>query len=1268
MAAPEEKGGIGLGSDGHFDKEIYGGGTGDFVKELPTDQESAELEKEPLPGGPLPRPGLGGGVAEEVPRNDDDPFKEHTFGKKIADREDEYRAQRLKRPLSPERADPFADETPAPDVQTYKDVMVNQQLDKEKAEVLKKIREQKEEEASLLDGKAKETGDADAVAEKKKRRWDQSTSAAGQKKNKEDGEDKPADASRWDTPVGGEAETPIVLDDDDDMKGAKKWDDTPVGDKTDTIGETPTPGQWGETPIPGPPAKRKRARWDETPVDASTSATPVDATPDVTPSASPMPTPGSGPTPLSSPGATPFGGIQMFTPGQTPLGTPGMAAMPTPIGLTPNFSQMTPEQIQAYRYDAEINERNAPMTDEELDAIFPLTGYEIVRPPTNYQPIRKTVMSTPTPTPGGTPFFNLQSPDAPKPYEVPPSPAVGELPMIKPEDYSYFAPLLSGDTDDNLSPEEAKERKIMRLLLKVKNGTPPMRRAALRQLTDGARAFGPGPLFNQILPLLMSSTLEDQERHLLVKIIDRVLYKLDDMVRPYVHKILVVIEPLLIDEDFFARVEGREIISNLAKAAGLATMIATMRPDIDHADEYVRNTTARAFAVVASALGIPALLLFLRAVCQSKKSWQARHTGIKIVQQIAILMGCAVLPHLKQMVDIIAHGLQDEQQKVRTITALALASLAEASTPYGIEAFDTVLRPLWKGICEHRGKGLAAFLKAIGYIIPLMDAEHANYYTREVMIILIREFSTPDEEMKKIVLKVVKQCVATDGVEPNYIREDILPPFFRNFWVVRMALDRRNYRQLVDTTVEIANKVGGADIIGRIVEDLKDASEPYRKMVMETVDKVIANLGVADIDSRLEEQIIDGIVYAFQEQTSDDTTVMLNGFGTVVNSLGSRVKPYLPQIAGIIRWRLNTPSARVRQQAADLIARIAVVMKQCGEEQMMGHLGLFLYEYLGEEYPEVLGSILGAMKAIVNVIGMTKMTPPVKDLLPRLTPILKNRHEKVQENCIDLVGRIADRGAELAPPREWNRICFDLLELLKAHKKAIRRAAVNTFGYIAKAIGPHDVLSTLLNNLKVQERQLRICTTVAIAIVAETCGPFTVLPALMNEYRVPELNVQNGVLKSLSFMFEYIGEMGKDYIYAVTPILEDALMDRDLVHRQTAAWTIKHLALGVQGLNCEDALQHLMNYVWPNVFETSPHLIMAVFDAIDGFRVSLGPTKVLQYLLQGLWHPARRVRTVYWRLYNNLYIGSQDALIPSYPKLEDDAEHCYRRTELELLL
>jgi len=912
------------------------------------------------------------------------------------------------------------------------------------------------------------------------------------------------------------------------------------------------------------------------------------------------------------------------------------------------------------------------MTDEELDGMFPSEGYKIIEPPASYVPIRtpaRKLLATPTPY-GATPGFHLvEKTPTTDAYGIPATPGGdGSLPFIKPEDYQYFSALMDEKTEDDLSPEEAKERKVMRLLLKIKNGTPPQRKTALRQLTDKARIFGAGLLFNQILPLLMAPTLEDQERHLLVKVIDRILYKLDDLVRPYVHKILVVIEPLLIDEDYYARVEGREIISNLAKAAGLATMIATMRPDIDNLDEYVRNTTARAFAVVASALGIPALLPFLKAVCQSRTSWQARHTGIKIVQQIAILMGCAVLPHLKHLVEIIEHGLVDDQQKVRTITALALAALAEAAHPYGIESFDSVLRPLWKGIRQHRGKGLAAFLKAIGFIIPLMDSNYANYYTREVMVILVREFQSPDEEMKKIVLKVVKQCVSTNGVDVQYVVDEILPEFFRHFWVRRMALDRRNYRQLVETTVELSNKVGLVPIVSRIVDDLKDESEPYRRMVMDTIEKVCQNLGAGEIDARLEEQLIDGILYAFQEQTSDDTIVMLKGFGTVVNALGVRAKPYLPQICGTIKWRLNNKAAKVRMQAADLIARIAVVMMTCEEDKLLGHLGIVLYEYLGEEYPEVLGSILGAIKAIVNVIGMTNMQPPIKDLLPRLTPILKNRHEKVQENCIDLVGRIADRGAEHVGPKEWMRICFELLEMLKAHKKAIRRATVNTFGYIAKAIGPQDVLHTLLNNLKVQERQNRVCTTVAIAIVAETCSPFTVLPALMNEYRVPELNVQNGVLKALSFMFEYIGEMGKDYIYAVTPLLEDALMDRDLVHRQTAATTVKHIALGVAGLGCEDALIHLLNYVQPNIFETSPHVIGAVFDAIEGCRIAIGVPRILAYVLQGLFHPARRVREVYWKIYNNTYIYDSDALVACYPRLEDDGINTYQRAHLEMLI
>ena len=58
------------------------------------------------------------------------------------------------------------------------------------------------------------------------------------------------------------------------------------------------------------------------------------------------------------------------------------------------------------------------------------------------------------------------------------------------------------------------------------------------------------------------------------------------------------------------------------------------------------------------------------------------------------------------------------------------------------------------------------------------------------------------------------------------------------------------------------------------------------------------------------------------------------------------------------------------------------------------------------------------------------------------------------------------------------------------------------------------------------------------------------------------------------------------------------------------------MALGVYGFGCEDALVHLMNHVWPNIFETSPHMMQSFGDAVEGFRVSVGPGRVLHYTLQ----------------------------------------------------
>ena len=54
--------------------------------------------------------------------------------------------------------------------------------------------------------------------------------------------------------------------------------------------------------------------------------------------------------------------------------------------------------------------------------------------------------------------------------------------------------------------------------------------------------------------------------------------------------------------------------------------------------------------------------------------------------------------------------------------------------------------------------------------------------------------------------------------------------------------------------------------------------------------------------------------------------------------------------------------------------------------------------------------------------------------------------------------------------------------------------------------------------------------------------------------------------------------------------------------------------------------------------------------------------------VQGLFHPARKVRDVYWKVYNTVYIGAQDSLVPAYPRVPNDEKNTYLRYELDYIL
>ena len=479
------------------DNQILNYILGQDKKQIPNYAGSEDLIEEMKHAGPIEDP------MEQ--------FKKQT----IYESQDSYRQQRHSA-MSPERIDYFDNSRKKVEgARTYQDIQIQRNLENENEDNFSKMKRAKRDDGSSNDrvGKGVEEfrrgGSIKVKAVKPPpapTNWDDLEKT----ENKSSTQTTPSgkSSSKWDTPKRADS-TPT----------RSKWEMTPSGAtpiRGNKFGETPTPssynrgGMFGETPTPGrlimTPSGTIKSRWDQ------------------------------------KSNETPKKGYDFSQRGF----------------MTPSSNTILSQSLPYWSRGGD--DRNAPFSDEDLDKILPKDGYEIVMPPDNYRPIRtpsRKLQATPLHTSTGQSGYQVPV-ETGRPYELASmTPIEGKdgLPYIKPDEIDHFSALLNEVDEKELSNEEIRDRKIMMLLLKIKNGTPPMRKAAMRTITEKAREFGAGPLFQQIIPLLMSPSLEEQERHLLVKVIDRILYKLDDLVRPYTHKILVVIEPLLIEEDYYARVE-----------------------------------------------------------------------------------------------------------------------------------------------------------------------------------------------------------------------------------------------------------------------------------------------------------------------------------------------------------------------------------------------------------------------------------------------------------------------------------------------------------------------------------------------------------------------------------------------------------------------------------------------------------------------------------------------------------------------------------------
>eukprot|EP01084_Bolivina_argentea_P029414 54627_1 len=288
----------------------------------------------------------------------------------------------------------------------------------------------------------------------------------------------------------------------------------------------------------------------------------------------------------------------------------------------------------------------------------------------------------------------------------------------------------------------------------------------IQTLMRNINCYDSKDIFTKIFTLLMETTLQDAQKRNLVTLLTKLISTLGkDIITPLTHKICIVIQPLLIDQNYIDRQLGKNVIKQLCKKVDLALMLPVIRSDIESVDEYIRNVTTRTVAVMTDVFGIQLLLPFLKAVCSNKKSWVIKHCGIKMIQQIAKLIPDKITSeYLKQFLEMIQNGLQHNKRKIRQITALTIAALAicgydRMDNEINIQQFQYVLGAISKRVSIQPVQSAHECVQAYINIILLMDENIAEQHMDVVMTKLCDILSVHnDKHWDKLVLRLYKKC------------------------------------------------------------------------------------------------------------------------------------------------------------------------------------------------------------------------------------------------------------------------------------------------------------------------------------------------------------------------------------------------------------------------------------------------------------------------------------------------------------------------------
>ena len=85
----------------------------------------------------------------------------------------------------------------------------------------------------------------------------------------------------------------------------------------------------------------------------------------------------------------------------------------------------------------------------------------------------------------------------------------------------------------------------------------------------------------KVLSIIQDSSIDLYERHLMIKLLEKLIQKDAQVISSYADKIFGLVSWMISSDNFLFRIESKEIVSTLAKSIGLSKVILVLRMNLD---------------------------------------------------------------------------------------------------------------------------------------------------------------------------------------------------------------------------------------------------------------------------------------------------------------------------------------------------------------------------------------------------------------------------------------------------------------------------------------------------------------------------------------------------------------------------------------------------------------------------------------------------------------------------------------------------------------